>query len=205
MPRRSAESRTASTAVISAPTKQSRPSFSADVPARPRRPPEKSEAIHMKWTTKGALATIELDKVSNPPDLGTLGPSDPGTLGPWVPRTFGPSLHPQQLLRIPSKNLRLVLVADGESTNRVEHQRNAADHVRIVARGENPIHSGEFDRKRDRSLREVDGVVVEMPLEVRRGRFVDVGAALFERAESPIEPLGQIGNRAPEVAEHPLN
>ena len=44
-----------------------------------------------------------------------------------------------------------------------------------------------------------------MPLEVRRRRLVDVGAAFLERAEAAIEPLGQIRDRAAEMAERPAD
>src|SRR5687767_466905 len=56
----------------------------------------------------------------------------------------------------------------------VEHLRNAADLVRVVAAGKDMVGTREFDRQLDAVGVEVHGVVIER-LQVRAGRAADVG------------------------------
>src|SRR6185503_3791042 len=118
-------------------------------------------------------------------------------------RTLNLSL--EQRLSVSAQNPGLVRVRDRQRLDGLEHERNASDHVGIVAAGENAVRARELDRELQRALREVHRVVPEVPLQVRGGRFIDLCAAFLERAEAAVQPFGEIGNRAAEVAEHPAD
>ena len=105
---------------------------------------------------------------------------------------FPLSPYLQQACGVTAEDAGLVGVGDRQVADGVEHQRDAADLVRVVAAREDPVGAGELDRQLQRALGEVDRVVVEVPLQVRRGRLVDPRPALLERAKPAIEPLGRL-------------
>ena len=74
--------------------------------------------------------------------------------------------------------------------------------MRVIAAGEDVIRAREIDRELERTLIEVDRVVVE-PAEIRRRRPIDVRTAILERVKAAVEPLGEVRNRAAEMAERP--
>ena len=89
-------------------------------------------------------------------------------------------------------------------SDRLEHQRDAADLVRVIAAGEDVVDSREADRELHRIGVEVHGVEVEL-LEILRRRLADVRAALRERAVAAVEPFGEVRDRASHVRQHPAD
>src|SRR5579859_3837323 len=115
-----------------------------------------------------------------------IRPQASGTAG-----TASSSLEAQQSLRVAAQDLRLVGRAQLQGADAVEHRLHAADLVRVVAAREHVLRAREFDREPQRAHVEVHGVVVEVP-EVLARRPLDVGAALAERVEAAVQPLGDI-------------
>src|SRR5581483_6131078 len=76
--------------------------------------------------------------------------------------------------------------------------------MRIVAAREDVVRSGELDGKPERVHVEVDRVEVEVA-QICARRAIDVAPAVLEREKAAIQPLGEIGNRAAEVAERPAD
>src|ERR1043166_9230968 len=119
-------------------------------------------------------------------------------------RSPGRGSEPEQPRGVSAQDLSLLLLRDVESPDHLEHPRNAADLVRIVAPGQDLAGAGELDREAERLRIEVHRVVVE-GLQVFAGRLPDVGAALGERLVAPIEPFGEVGYGPAEMAQHPSN
>ena len=94
----------------------------------------------------------------------------------------------------------LHVVADIQAPNRLDHQRDAADLMRIVAAGEDPIGAREVEREADRRRIEVHRVVVEVPQVLGR-RPIDVLPAVSEGPVAAIEasPGLRGGRRRPLV------
>src|SRR5882672_1566292 len=113
-------------------------------------------------------------------------------------------LEPEQPRCVETVDAGAFFVADRQLRDRVEHRRDAADLMRIVAAGEDVIGAGELDRQLQRALVEVHGVVVELA-QVAARLAIDVGAAILERVEAAIEPLGEVRNRAAEMTERPAD
>src|SRR3954452_8460200 len=124
--------------------------------------------------------------------------------GPFV------SLFPVQLFqsekpgRVLPANALSLLVADRQLVDRLEHQRDAADLMRVVAAGQNVIGACEVDRKLQRNLIEIDCVVVEL-LQIGARRTLNLRAAVLEVMEAAIEPFDEIGYGAAEVTERPFD
>ena len=76
--------------------------------------------------------------------------------------------------------------------------------MRIVAAGEHVVGAGEVDCELQCALIEVHRVVVEL-LQVRARFLLNIHAAVLERVEAAVEPLGEIRNRAAQMAERPAN
>ena len=65
----------------------------------------------------------------------------------------GPSrryARPSSAAAFAPKIFRLHVFADVQASNRLDHQRDAADLMRIVAAGEDAIGAGEVEREADR-------------------------------------------------------
>src|SRR5262245_2293530 len=144
--------------------------------------------------TYAATATAMLriiDPPSCPSDLPDLqDPSDlPDLPDPPDPPDLLDSLfEAQQTGRVLPANLLALVVGDRQRGDRVEHRRDAADLVRVVAAGEHVIGAGEVDGELQRALVEVHGVVVEV-LEVTARLLLDVRAAVLERVDAAIQRL----------------
>src|SRR5512142_1845565 len=113
-------------------------------------------------------------------------------------------LYPQQPRRVAPEHRPTVLLRDVEASQALQHRRNAADAVGIVAPGENLARPGELQGELQRPRIEVHRVVEEL-LQVGAGRAPDVLAALRERLVPAIQPLGEIRDRAAEMPQDPAD
>src|SRR5579863_2817692 len=95
-------------------------------------------------------------------------------------------------------------VGDGERADRLKHRWDAADLMRVVAAGEDVAGARELDGELERVRVEVHRVVIKL-LQVIAGRAVDIRATFAKGVEAAVEALGEIRNRAAQMAEHPAN
>src|SRR5258706_8822413 len=120
------------------------------------------------------------------------------------PQALIPALQTKQPRGVLPANALALLLTNRQPGDRLEHRRDAADLMWIVASGEDVIGAGEVDRELQRALVEVDRVVVEL-LQVAARRALDLRAAVLERMETAVETFGQIRDRAAQVAERPAD
>ena len=76
--------------------------------------------------------------------------------------------------------------------------------MRIIAAAEQLTDTAEVGRKSQCPCIEIHRVE-EKPTQVLARRTIDLGSAVAERAPSSVETLGEVGDRAAEVAEDPLD
>src|SRR5262249_23035939 len=110
----------------------------------------------------------------------------------------------KQVRRVQAVYPRALLIRHRQLRDRPQHRWDAAELVRIVAAGQNAIGAGELDRERQRALVEVDGVVIELA-QVGAWLALDVRAAVLERVEAAVQPLGEVRNRSAEMTEGPAD
>src|ERR1700688_1307724 len=110
----------------------------------------------------------------------------------------------QQARRVVAEDAGALELGDRQRADRVQHLRDAADLVRVVAAGEEVVGAGESQGQLERAGIEVHRVEVE-PLEDLAGRPSEMDAALAEGVEPAVEPLGQVGDGAAQVAQHPAD
>src|SRR5262249_26286994 len=100
---------------------------------------------------------------------GSFRPSAPAARGRrrWPASTSSDLLlQTEQACGVAPADLLALVVGDRQRGNRLEHRRDAADLVRVVAAGEHVIGAREIDGQLQRALVEVHGVVVEV-LQIR--------------------------------------
>src|SRR5262249_30276957 len=108
----------------------------------------------------------------------------------------------QDSRRVAAENHLLFLCADVNLAERVEHLRDAADLMWVIAAGQNVVRTSELDRKLDRIRIEVDRIEVAA-LEIFARRARDVLTAIGERLVPSIQTLCQIRQRTTHVGENP--
>src|SRR5262249_17840489 len=88
-------------------------------------------------------------------------------------------------------------LGDGQLGGRVEHRRDAADLVGVIAASQDMVGAREADRELERTLIEIDGIVIKIP-QVRARWPLNVRPTFAERVEAAVQPLGEVRNGATE-------
>src|SRR6266853_1762584 len=113
-------------------------------------------------------------------------------------------LNSEQTRGAAAEDLLAVGVGDLHGLQALQHFRNAADLVWIVAAGEDLAGAGEADGQLERARIEVNRIVEKL-FEIRAWRARDVGATVSKGLIAAVKPLRQVRNGAAEMAEHPFD
>jgi len=117
----------------------------------------------------------------------------------------GKLVQPEQPDRILTQDTLLFCPRDIQLIDAGNHLLHAADEMRIVTSGDKVVYTGKINRKPESTEIKVDGIVVEIRLQIFTRRLADILLTLRVRFVASVEALRKIRNCSTQVTQNPAD